>query len=110
MNRVAVTAVAALGLAASVFLSRAIAQSPANAPQHVRVSNIAAGTARGSTTFVFEWDQAKKPGTNTPYTTYQIGKSCAYTFSGSDKAVGGNSGLTLMTGPGPLQTRGPLHV
>jgi hypothetical protein len=101
MNRVAVTAVAALALAASVFLSRAIAQSPVNVPQNVRVTNIAAGTARGSTTFVFEWDQARNATTKTPYTTYQIGKSCAYTFSGSDKAVGGNSGLTLMTGPGP---------
>jgi hypothetical protein len=69
--------------------------------KNVRVTNIAAGTARGSTTFVFEWDQARNATTKTPYTTYQIGKSCAYTFSGSDKAVGGNSGLTLMTGPGP---------
>ena len=101
MNRVVVTAVAALAIAASVFLSPVIAQSPTNVPQHVRVSNIAAGTARGSTTFVFEWDQATAPGTKTPYTTYEIGKKCAYTFSGSDKAVGGNSGLTLMTGPGP---------
>ena len=50
---------------------------------------------------MFEWDQAKNATTNTPSTTYQIGKSCAYTFSGSDKAIGGNSGLTLMTGPGP---------
>jgi len=101
MKRVAVTAVAALALAASVFLSRAIAQSPVNVPQNVRVTDIAAGTARGSTTFVFEWDQARNATTNTPYTTYQIGKSCAYTYSGSDKAIGGNSGLTLMTGPGP---------
>jgi hypothetical protein len=101
MKRVSVTVVMALAIAASAFVARATAQSPANVPQNVRVNNMAAGTARGSTTFVFEWDQAKKLGTNTPYTTYQIGKSCAYTFSGSDKAIGGNSGLTLMTGPGP---------
>src|SRR4051812_3696805 len=100
MNRVALTAVAAIALAASVFLSRAIAQSPANVPQNVRVTNIASGTGRGSTTFVFEWDQARNATTNTPYTTYQIGKSCAYTFSGSDKAIGGNNGPTLVTGTG----------
>src|SRR5258705_9056341 len=79
MTRVVVTAVAALAIAASVLLSPVIAQSPTNVPQHVRVSNIAAGTARGSTTFVFEWDQATAPGTKTPYTTYEIGKKCAYT-------------------------------
>ena len=108
MNRVAIVAAVALVVAASGILSRVTAQSPINVPQHVQVTQMAAGTARSSTTFVFEWDQAKKLGTNTPYTTYQIGKSCAYTFSGSDKAIGGNSGLTLMSGPGPhykLQAR-----
>jgi len=101
MNRVALAAAASLVIAASAFLPRAIAQSATNVPQHVQVNQMAAGTARGTTTFLFEWDQARAVGTNTPYTTDQIGKSCAYTFTGSDKAVGGNSGLTLMTGPGP---------
>jgi hypothetical protein len=101
MNRVAIVAAAAFAIVASGIVSRVVAQSPANVPQHVQVNQMSAGTARGTTKFLFEWDQAKALGTNAPYTTYQIGKGCAYTFTGSDKAVGGNSGLTLMTGPGP---------
>ena len=101
MNRVEIVAAAALVITASGVLSRANAQSPTNVPQHVRVSQIAADTRRNATTFVLEWDQPSALGTNTSNTTYEIGKKCGYTFSGSDKAVGGNSGLTLMTGPGP---------
>ena len=90
MNRVAiVAAAAAFVIVASGIVSRVVAQSPANVPQHVQVNQMSAGTARGTTKFLFEWDQAKALGTN------------AYTFTGSDKAVGGNSGLTLMSGPGP---------
>ncbi len=101
MNRVVIIAITAFVITACGPSSGASAQSPANVPQNVQVTQIAAGTTRNNTTFVLEWNQARNLATNAPYTTYQIGKKCAYTFTGADKAIGGNSGLTLMTGPGP---------
>lgn len=101
MNRATIISVAALVIAACGLSSRAAAPPPANVPQNVHVSQISAGAAKNSTSFVFEWDQARNLATNALYTTYEFGKKCAYTYTGADKAVGGNSGLTLMTGPGP---------
>jgi hypothetical protein len=78
-----------------------VAQQDPTLPQNFRVSELREGPGRFQVALVYEWEQAKKRGTNDPATIYQLNKACGYTFSGQDKAIGGNSGLLIMSGPGP---------
>jgi len=84
------------------FPSSVAAAQDVTLPQNFRVSDLnPAASGRFRVTLVYEWEQAIKKGTSEPATVYQLNKACSYTFSGQDKAIGGNSGLLIMSGPGP---------
>ena len=77
-----------LGMAVGPSLKSSLeAKQDLTLPQNFRVSDLREGPGRFQVSLVYEWDQATKKGTSEAYTEYQLNKSCAYTFSGKDKAL-----------------------
>jgi hypothetical protein len=78
------------------------AKNDPTVPQNFQVSELTEGPGRFQVTFIYEFHQAMKKGTNEPYTSYQLYKSCAYTpLSEQDRVTEGNSGFKNLSGPGP---------
>ena len=86
---------------AAEFVSSVDATKDATLPQNFQVSELREGPGRFQVALVYQWDAATKAGTSAYQKKYELNKACTYKFSGLDKAIGGNSGLVIMEGPGP---------
>ena len=85
---------------ACVLVATALAQSNPALPQNFRLREMTFGPGRTQASMILLWEQAKAPGTNVPYTKYQLTAGCAYTASGQDQ-LSGASNSKMLTGPGP---------